>query len=349
MKKIIFINFIIFFILFISIEFFFGNWFSKNNFGIHMKHHTNVKVKYQTEINGVKKEYIFKRNSLGFRNEEFNASDIELVFVGGSTTIQRHLEKKDTIVGILNKKFKGKYTFANAGIAGKSSYGYLCDFKYWFNKLENLKPKYYIFYTGLNDGYDNKNKSLTNSNFLKCEGITSRSKVHQKIRDYFFNSSFFISSTRKIINEKKKYMGNLNFEWSSKKQMSYYGSNIAFSEIDKFYKNLNSYYCCGNAKLEKNLENYKNNLENLKKIFLEKQIDPIFITQTTSHGLHEKLYRVNQITKDFSKRNNYKIILLDEDLSLNENDFYDGIHTNEIGSKKIADYIYDKLSLILIE
>ena len=86
-----------------------------------------------------------------------------------------------------------KIFIANAGMKGKSTYGYLCDFKYWFSKIENLNPKYYIFYTGIIDSSKTRNHK-----FLNCEHITSRQHKFDKLKDYIFNSSFFISNTRKI-------------------------------------------------------------------------------------------------------------------------------------------------------
>ena len=90
---------------------------------------TNFQI--ENNIDGKKKEFYFSKNSFGFRNKEIEASKIDVIFLGGSTTIQMYIEKKNTIVGILNEKFKEKNIFiANAGMEGKSSYGYLCDFKY---------------------------------------------------------------------------------------------------------------------------------------------------------------------------------------------------------------------------
>ena len=66
MKKTITINLIVFFILIVFIEIFFGKWFSKNNFGIHMKGHINDKVIIKTNIDGKKKEFYFSKNTLGF-------------------------------------------------------------------------------------------------------------------------------------------------------------------------------------------------------------------------------------------------------------------------------------------
>ena len=43
------------------------------------------------------------------------------------------------------------------------------------------------------------------------------------------------------------------------------------------------------------------------------------------------------------KKNNFILIKLDEEIVLDQIDFYDGVHLTEEGSQKVANYLYDKL------
>ena len=206
MKKIIITNFFILSALIILGEIIFGNWFKSDNFGIHLRGHINAKVRVETFENGIKKEFIFFRNSNAFRNYEIDNKEIDVVFVGGSTTIQSYLPYEETIVGILNQLFKNKkILFVNAGMEGKSTYGYLCDFKYWFSKINDLNPKYYIFYTGYNDTFNKEN-----SKKIECEGITSRDSNLKKLSDYLINTSFILSNLKIIKHE--LFQNKLTFE-----------------------------------------------------------------------------------------------------------------------------------------
>lgn len=295
-----------------------------------MKQFINDKAYYETNIDGIKKKYIFQRNKYGFRNEDFQSNEIDIVFIGGSTTIQRHLAYEDTIVGILNNRFKNEeIIIANAGMAGKSSYGYLCDFNYWFSKINNLKPTFYIFYTGLNESYNTKN-----SDNLNCEGITSRGTLIKKLRDFVFNSSFFISKLRILKSSYNIGLGKYEFIWEKKPK----GDYLSFNEAQKIYPNLSD------ELLKSKFPNTYKNLNNLNKILKKNKINPIFITQTTATGFSTpELFYQNQITKNFANKNNYNIIKLDEELVVNWDHFYDNIHVNEYGSKFIASYIGEKL------
>ena len=327
MKKILLINFVIFFILALLAEIILGSWFSKNNFGIHMRGHFNANFKVETDIHGTNKEFIFFRNSYAFRNYEKKAEDIDVIFNGGSTTIQSYLPYEETIVGILNELFKDKNIFfANAGLEGKSTYGYLCDFQYWFSKIKNLNPKYYIFYTGYNDTWN-----PSNSKMMNCEGITSRKTNTQKFIDYLLNNSFVLSNIIKI--KHRFFEQKISFKanpYNNNKFISYEESKKLL--LDRYYLDL------------KPIINYRNNLKSLNKILIKNKISPIFITQVTSSGNDNLLlYKINLETKKFAKKNNYIILKLDEEIELEPNDFYDHVHTNKKGSKKIANYIYFKI------
>lgn len=328
-KKVAIYNLIIFFVFILIGEIIFGDWFKGKKLGLHMRGHINASVNVETEIQGIKKDFIFFRNSSGFRNYEIDNNKIDIVFVGGSTTIQSYLPYEETIVGILNQYFKNDdILIANAGLEGKTTYGYLCDFKFWFNKLKNLNPKYYVFYTGLNDAWNTQN-----SNKLKCDGITSRQGKLNKISDYLINTSFILSRLKiikhEIFREKKIFSVSTN---QNRKFISYdEAKEISLSiTVDNQVLNI-----------------YKQNLKNLKKIIENKKIKPIFITQVSSEGIKSPyLFHINEITKKFAIDNDYKLIRLDEEINIDSSGFYDSHHTNFKGSKIIADYLFKKIKSI---
>ena len=306
-----------------------------------MKGIINDKVFIKTEGIGYKEKFLFSRNSLGFRNNEFDASKIDGIFMGGSTAVEKSLKYEDTIVGILNNKFKNKkIIIANAGQQGKSVYGYLCDFKYWFPKIKNLKPKYYIFYTGINEV--NKFK---NSEFLNCTLSTSKMGTLEKIYDYILISSLYLSNIRKIRLKYGLGTGLIVFKYQLDNEVLY----KSYQEVDEIYHGTENFNNTLTIKQIKVLDNYKSNLEKLKVIFDERKIKPIFITQIRREGISNSLYLINRQTKIFAQKNDYILIKLDEELVLNSRDFIDGPHTNQKGSKKVADFIYNKVKKYFLD
>ena len=86
----------------------------------------------------------------------------------------------------------------------------------------------------------------------------------------------------------------------------------------------------------------------LKKIFLERNITPIFITQVEYNGLKDDtLFFVNELIKQLAEENNFYIIKLDELIVMSVGDFYDKVHTTPQGSTRIAETIYPYLKIIL--
>jgi hypothetical protein len=63
--------------------------------------------------------------------------------------------------------------------------------KYWYNKIDNLKPSYYIFYIGV-DPY------LFSSNQKKNIDNLTESSFEEKIREYLESNSFFYKQFRII-------------------------------------------------------------------------------------------------------------------------------------------------------
>ena len=107
---------------------------------------------YKFNFSNYKGESLYKRDTNAFRYNKnpINVSDVDIVFTGGSTTNQKFLNLKDKIVNNLDNHFVKK-KFVNAGIDGLSIRGHINSFNFFFNKRDDLKPKFYIFYLGIND------------------------------------------------------------------------------------------------------------------------------------------------------------------------------------------------------
>ena len=322
-------NFLVFLLLIIFLEATLGYWFKKENFGIYMRKERKINWQTTSYFNGKEYKFFYKRNFWGFRGNEFNPKNVKIIFEGGSTGNQRFTPENLTIVGHLNKKFSDTNQdelIYNASTDGKSVTGYINDFKHWFSKIPELKPKYVIFYIGINDRFIDDNFYLDNK--------ISESTIDQ-VKDYIKNNSIIVDKFKDFKN--KYYPKNtlaydlnkadlydnftyINFQEASKKHL----------EIDQTNKNL--------------IKKFNLKLDKLNLIINSKKIQPIFITQAMFNGLEDKrLFLINNELKKFALENNYFLIPLDEMIVFNKDDFFDPIHTTPKGSKKIADSIYPQL------
>ena len=106
MKKIIISNTLIFLILILLIEIFFGYWFDKNNFGILMRKHRLQQEVYEVKFDNKIYKHTYKRNFYGFRGDDVDPKDQKIIFIGGSTGNQRYTPEEMTIVGLINDELK---------------------------------------------------------------------------------------------------------------------------------------------------------------------------------------------------------------------------------------------------
>ena len=179
--KLIIINFfILFFIIFIS-ELFLGSWF-KNNFSYKLSSERNINRVYKFDFEYHKGISHYIKNDYGFRvnQKNFIPSEIGIVFVGGSTINQKFINYDDTIVGIIKKKTRNP-KIANSGVDGMSVKGHINSFRFWFDKIKDFKPKYYIYLIGINDRY------LVDTRIIHS-GKPIKEGLRYAITDYYFKS-----------------------------------------------------------------------------------------------------------------------------------------------------------------
>jgi hypothetical protein len=114
---------------------------------------------YETESPIIK----YSRDKYGLRGAySDDPSRIDLLTVGGSTTDQRYISDGSTWQDVLQKQFASVGTpivVANAGVNGQSTVGHIKNFDWWFPSVPHLKPKYILFYIGLNDFYIDRDNS----------------------------------------------------------------------------------------------------------------------------------------------------------------------------------------------
>jgi len=341
--KIILINLLIFFLTFITFELFLGTWF-KNNFKYKLSSERNINKVYKFDFEYHKGISHYIKNNYGFRikNDDinFDPSTIDIVFAGGSTINQKFIDFDDSIVGILANKNKN-LKMANSGVDGMSIKGHINSFKFWFNKIINLKPKYFIYVLGINDRYlvekyafRDHVDNLEESNFIG------------NLREYLESNSFFYTRGRKL---KSLLYLKYKLEIGTKKvklNHVYLDRNrnefISYEEIEKRFIKLNK-----NKKI-KYLEFerwYLNQLEILTDLVYNAGALPIFITQTTGYGHSFESFIVAKTIIKHCDINKLLCLNLAKDLNLKYEDFYDESHLNITGSKKMAEYIHTNISI----
>ena len=332
--NLIFVNILIFLIFLIILELIFGSWF-KNNFKLRLSSERNINRVYKFDFNNHKGQSLYIRDNLGFRiaKNSINPKDIDIVFAGGSTTNQKFLNYDETIVGILDDKIK-KYKFVNSGIDGMSIIGHINSFDFWYNKIENFNPSYFIFYIGVNDQFlFSENKKDRN-----VDKLTEASKK-AKVREYLESNSFFYKQFRILKSTLYLKFGfNKGVNQVNKKTVVYHErDNDEFISYDNF----------SNKDIDvKKKEFYESLLEKLTNRVTEKKSKIIYLTQISGNGMNNNLFLIASTIMKHCEKFQLICFNLAKEANLNYDDFYDGLHLNRDGSKKASNYIYNKLDKI---
>lgn len=100
-------------------------------------------------------EILYTRDEWGLRGHYGgDPSRIEMLTVGGSTTDQRAIGDGHTWQDVLGRELAAAgrpIVIANAGVDGQSTVGHLRNFAWWFPEVPGLRPRFVLFYIGIND------------------------------------------------------------------------------------------------------------------------------------------------------------------------------------------------------
>ena len=358
--KIFIINISLFLLAILFIEIIFGSWFKDKSWGNTLRSERSKQQSYSIKFDDEIYDFIYKKNSLGFRGKEILPKELDIILIGGSTVNERFTPLELTISGQLNKQFKEdgiNIEIFNGGVDGQSTVGHIVNFKRWFSKIPEFNPRVIIYYIGINErfyyGFNPNPKNFYTENFNTPHDFETmvRNDLKGKINDYIKNNSFFISKLKivKFKYLKKRVRSNdySNFTLTYNINSAIEGDFITQLQADNFFdlnqiknKDKNEYAISLHERL-----NY------LIKFTKEIGATPIFINQVMYNGQGvEIMYYTNQIIREFFQSNKEVIFIdLAKTIKLDINDFYDAFHTKPSGSRKIAEAIYSNLKFNLMK
>ena len=353
--KIIFYNLSVFIFAILLVEVVFGGWFKKDNLGAYFREHRMKKVPYSIKYNDRQYDFTYLRNYHGFIGEEIDLSKIHTVFIGGSTADERWKPRNLSIVEQLNNNFQNDLKdirIINAGIEGQSTIGYIANFKFWFPKLKNFKPKYFIFYTGINDLFREDYNTYDYSDGMAK--LIEKDK-NQRLQDDLKSKSIVYDTVRKA---KHKYYAReekifMDLDEGIKK---YPTDDYAKSVLNNkpynylvFNKAMENTNMGELIKKEKEfIEFFLKNIDILANSSKKYSATPIFLNQATAYGANiERHLAINYALKKHCIKKKYVCIDFANSFEGKLEYWYDGTHTTPLGSKVMADKIYPYLKEIL--
>lgn len=348
------INLTLFGLLLLLIELVFGAWIFKDNqldfFGVSPDMDEQFEIDLYTETPIVIRH---TRDQYGLRGQNsFNQPEkIDILAIGGSTTFQKYIDDTATWESHLEKKLKtaGKpLIIANAGINGHSTHAHIKAFDIWLKRIEGLKPRYIIFYIGIND-------------FLPRPFLLSKNVETGSIKTSLQDKSIIYNALRRARGAYLAKKGE--FETTQAVDFSQY----EFSSASLMTETYRKFY------LDDFVSAFKHRLQKLIDLSLDMGAEPIFITQpmalyrlnqgelsgvaaprhdyVTGQALtgvdsYELISYLNKAMHDVCQ-DEYKIVELTSLSVWEEEDFHDWYHNTPQGTSKVADEVWKQLGSYL--
>ena len=351
--KILAVNGLFLVIGLIILEISFGGWFNKdklNRLNLVKDRILNFDVsQIYRDPNPIIR---YSRDKYGLRTSNLVPNSIEILTVGGSTTDQRLIRDGETWQDVLQECLKQAgmpLGIANAGVDGQSTYGHIKNFEWWCPYIPDLKPKYILFYIGLNDFHKDTGDSYDrlgpdDKSFNLKEEIKKNSVLWYLFRT--FRDAYIAVVVKKIGH------GAINFNessWTHEALQNDYGF------------------------LDKRLNDYRNRLRMLADLTHDFGAKPIFVSQPsrmyrfTTNGIegwgkpayYESDYRYNgvdfyymmkrldSVTRAVAiEKGVFFVDLASHNIWVND-DFYDLLHMTPQGAKKVGEELSKELIIIL--
>ncbi|NKB19531.1 MAG: hypothetical protein GKS01_03200 [Alphaproteobacteria bacterium] len=340
MKKIAGWNLALLFSGLLIIELTFGSWLSGGGLGAV---HVPRDLVLQHDAKGIRSGggvVRYSRDRWGLRGSHKNPSEINILTIGGSTTDEFYSDDAETWSARLQQKFVQAgfpAIIGNAGVNGHSSVGHILSLESWLSRIPNLKPKFILFYLGINDV---ALPARAEQDAIVAIGSWAR------IRRYIINNSIFIRLTRLIRGSFRAKQLRIAYE-NAPPKLVWQGNS---PEID-------------GALYRKVVSTYGDRVRRLFELTTRMDALPVFISQRRGDAFFRNgvlfasssdAAKNHQIQKLYNQEmlrtcQAVKAICIDlaNQINLSEADFFDRIHTTPDGSDKIAAFLFEKLQRIV--
>ncbi|NQU61435.1 MAG: SGNH/GDSL hydrolase family protein [Rhodospirillales bacterium] len=294
----------------------------------------------------------YTRDEHGLRGKYGKPADIDVLVMGGSTTNEPYVSDGETWVDWLSKGFADAgtpLTIVNAAVDGQSTVGHIRAIDLWFPNIPGLKPRYVLFYVGIND------RAVTEDKISRYDEMKSPDPV-RRFRYYFLNNSVLYNRFRQI-------RGMFVAQRTRLIHGAYKTANLIWRPAILITDKKTEMVPPGRLKA------YENRLRVLaRKIKEDMRAEPIFITQRSgiykiengqilarsskeaeapSTGSYLRLMEYNRATLSVCRELGLTCVDLASEITFEDGDFYDHIHTSPTGSKRIGEFLYPKLKDVL--
>jgi hypothetical protein len=329
------------------VELWFGGWLSSSRLNrLNLVRNVSEVFKVDNIYGPSGATITYKRDRYGFRGNYAGPGSIHILTMGGSTTDQRYIDEKQTWQANLEKRFasNGKHvTVVNAGVDGHTTYGNLRSFEEWLPGIPGLKPKYILFYVGINDMFSPRGvhwDKFTKEEATLGDRIRDDSALYYLFRTIFgtWQATYAYNLAYTRVDFSKVYWTDAptrgdHAAFFSGKVAEFGGRERALTEKaaglgaktiwvtqpSRYYKRVSGKLIGANG------------------------VFPVDGVNLNGVDIYEVTRLMNAETMTSCARSGAICLDLASELDFEDDDFYDYVHNVPSGTAKIGDYLYRKL------
>jgi lysophospholipase L1-like esterase len=294
---------------------------------------------------------VYKRDQHGLRGQYRDLSRIDILTIGGSTTNELYISEGETWPDRLAENFAraGRpLTMVNAGVDGQSTVGMIRNFEAWFPLIPNLKARYVLAYVGINDlGLGAAGARLDGTKFDRMKSP----ETARRVRHYLMNNSVFYDLFRRVRGMIQARVARVNHQV------------VDYSAIRWREDEGGDPFPATYSQISSQLTAYRDRLKILIERIRAFGATPVLITQhkgsyrraegrilfaeseggISGRGEYVTLTLFNRETLTACRETGAICVDLGGEIEFRPGDFYDHAHTTPAGSKRVADFLYEKL------
>lgn len=326
----------------VAAELVFGGWFRGGGLGF-LRLPKQVELRHDVSNlrpgGGIA---IYRRDRWGLRGGHADPSEIDILAVGGSTTNQLYHDESETWTAVLQRRFAeaGRVVaVGNAGIDGHSTIGHLASLEHWFPRLSGLAPRLMLFYVGINDVLVEAHGRYDD---IVATGIWGR------VRRYVSNNSALNRLYRIVRGAVRARRARVVYGQAPLKLVPFAADDataaLASANRADYLPRLDAY----GGRLRAIAE--KTRGFGARPVFVTQRRGDAFLIRGRWHAATPRALKdyavqnfFNQTTLEICREVGAVCIDLARDIDLAPGDFYDPVHVDPVGSRKIGEFLYSRL------
>jgi lysophospholipase L1-like esterase len=344
--KIAGINLLVFVVLLIPLELWFGRWLDGPG-AVSMLDANPGRVEVRSSpLYPAGTTITNSRDRYGFRGGAADLARVDVLVLGGSTTAERYIDDKDIwtaqLEGLLCQS-DCPITIANAGVDGYSTVGHIASFAGWFDRVPRLKPRFMLVYLGINDAAVNPRAAWYE------DSVRYKSRWRQ-----FEHYVAARSALRRLYVSLRGY-------WQARRSQLVHdevpitpGSVWEAASLPPDFERM----------ADEKVKSYRERLRRLTELVRGFGAQPIYITQKRMDGRLVEggwqqivgsdgalntatIMAINRATLAFCRETGEVCIDLAEKIEFAPGEFADALHTNPTGSAHIGRFLAGELRPVL--